>query len=160
MLHTVYNYIAFLYCVTHIKMLQHFLFGLSFKVHQAKLQQTIQQQQENCSPDMLNVKAQGMISNSQVVQGSGMPQQEAGSKAQHIFGNCIMCGKFSLYLCSTCQSIWYCSQQCQVCIKSGFHEIFCSSCSCIIKNLVHLKPCMLYNVTNMTRLTLNVTAIT
>ncbi|CAC5417975.1 unnamed protein product [Mytilus coruscus] len=84
------------------------------KVHQAKLQQTIQQQQENCSPDMSNVKAQGMISNSQVVQGSGMPQQEAGSKAQHIFGNCIMCGKFSLYLCSTCQSIWYCSQQCQL----------------------------------------------
>ncbi|XP_052073957.1 uncharacterized protein LOC127711835 isoform X2 [Mytilus californianus] len=84
------------------------------QVHQAKLQQTIQQQQENCSPDMLNVKAQGMIPNSQVVQGSGMPQQEAGSKAQHIFGNCIMCGKFSLYLCSTCQSIWYCSQQCQL----------------------------------------------
>ncbi|XP_063396256.1 uncharacterized protein LOC134680897 isoform X2 [Mytilus trossulus] len=72
-------------------------------------------QQGNCGPDMSNTKAQGMISNSQqVVHGSGMPQQEAGSKAQHIFGNCIMCGKFSLYLCSTCQSIWYCSQQCQL----------------------------------------------
>ncbi|VDI43488.1 Hypothetical predicted protein [Mytilus galloprovincialis] len=82
---------------------------------QQQIQQQQQQQQENCGPDMLSTKAQGMISNSQqVVHGSGMPQQEAGSKAQHIFGNCIMCGKFSLYLCSTCQSIWYCSQQCQL----------------------------------------------
>ena len=47
-------------------------------------------------------------------QDSAAIQQEANLKAQHIFGSCIMCGKFSLYLCSTCQNIWYCSQQCQV----------------------------------------------
>ena len=47
-------------------------------------------------------------------QDSAAIQQEANIKAQHIFGSCIMCGKFSLYLCSTCQNIWYCSQQCQV----------------------------------------------
>lgn len=107
---------------------------------------------------MLNTKAQGMISNSQqVVHGSGMPQQEAGSKAQHIFGNCIMCGKFSLYLCSTCQSIWYCSQQCQVCINSICHErlylwiLFLINCSIS-------KPCILNILTNITRLTLDMPA--
>lgn len=33
---------------------------------------------------------------------------------QQIHGRCILCGKYSLYLCSSCKKIWYCSPQCQV----------------------------------------------
>jgi len=29
-------------------------------------------------------------------------------------GNCVLCGKFAMFLCSSCQKIWYCSQVCQV----------------------------------------------
>ena len=29
-------------------------------------------------------------------------------------GDCIMCSKFALYLCSSCQKFWYCSPSCQV----------------------------------------------
>ena len=29
-------------------------------------------------------------------------------------GDCVMCSKFALYLCSSCQKFWYCSPSCQV----------------------------------------------
>lgn len=33
---------------------------------------------------------------------------------QQIHGRCVLCGKYSLYLCSSCKKIWYCSPKCQV----------------------------------------------
>lgn len=33
---------------------------------------------------------------------------------QQVHGECVMCGKYSLYLCSNCKKIWYCSPDCQV----------------------------------------------
>ena len=33
---------------------------------------------------------------------------------QQVHGSCVLCGKFSLYLCSTCKRVWYCSPACQV----------------------------------------------
>lgn len=33
---------------------------------------------------------------------------------QQVHGECFMCGKYSLYLCSNCKEIWYCSPECQV----------------------------------------------
>lgn len=39
---------------------------------------------------------------------------------QQIHGECVMCGKYSLYLCSSCKKLWYCSPTCQVSLrKSG-----------------------------------------
>lgn len=32
---------------------------------------------------------------------------------QQVHGSCVLCGKFSLYLCSTCKNVWYCSPACQ-----------------------------------------------
>ena len=33
---------------------------------------------------------------------------------QQVHGSCVLCGKFSLYLCSDCKNVWYCSPACQV----------------------------------------------
>ncbi|KAK3592653.1 hypothetical protein CHS0354_034731 [Potamilus streckersoni] len=33
---------------------------------------------------------------------------------QQINGSCVMCGNFSLYLCSCCKKMWYCSPRCQL----------------------------------------------
>ncbi|XP_052797419.1 uncharacterized protein LOC128229674 isoform X2 [Mya arenaria] len=33
---------------------------------------------------------------------------------QQIHGRCVLCGKYSLYLCSNCKKIWYCSPGCQL----------------------------------------------
>ena len=33
---------------------------------------------------------------------------------QQVHSSCVLCGKFSLYLCSNCKEVWYCSPTCQV----------------------------------------------
>ena len=40
---------------------------------------------------------------------------------QQVHSNCVLCGKFSLYLCSTCKEVWYCSPACQVGIIMIFY---------------------------------------
>ncbi|XP_060067383.1 uncharacterized protein LOC132547616 [Ylistrum balloti] len=45
---------------------------------------------------------------------SSVVQQEAPPQLQQINGNCKVCGKTAMFLCSNCKLIWYCSQACQL----------------------------------------------
>ena len=39
---------------------------------------------------------------------------------QQVNGTCVLCGRYSLYLCSNCKKIWYCSPECQVSVYGEY----------------------------------------
>ncbi|XP_033748830.1 formin-J-like [Pecten maximus] len=41
-------------------------------------------------------------------------QRETPPQLQQINGNCKVCGKSAMFLCSSCKLVWYCSQTCQL----------------------------------------------
>ncbi|XP_045171426.2 uncharacterized protein LOC123533706 [Mercenaria mercenaria] len=45
---------------------------------------------------------------------SKVTEEEELPHLQQVHGECVMCGKYSLYLCSNCKKIWYCSPECQL----------------------------------------------
>ena len=64
---------------------------------------------------------QSAASNTQALGSQGQKEGQDESKVveelphlQQVHGECVMCGKYSLYLCSNCKKIWYCSPECQV----------------------------------------------
>lgn len=42
------------------------------------------------------------------------PQQHGQQGLRKPEGVCELCGTTAMFLCSTCRSVWYCSQRCQV----------------------------------------------
>jgi len=52
---------------------------------------------------------------------NGTEVTEDMAHLQQIHGRCVLCGKYSLYLCSSCKKIWYCSPECQVHITFTQH---------------------------------------
>ena len=47
-------------------------------------------------------------------------EEEDYPHLQQVHSSCVLCGKFSLYLCSNCKEVWYCSPACQVCITHNY----------------------------------------